>query len=143
MNKIFNYYANDLTVRQCRLVDHNTAYEMMGNDELEGYASVEWNDLGAYLFDNDINDATLLKSERDVGAILIRISRVFGGGKLTVQSVRDPDYEYLVGISIDVDDVDFETEDYLVSFSISVEDEITEVYFKQDKDWWLRLVAVN
>ena len=71
MNKIFNYYANDLTVRQCRLVDHNTAYEMMGNDELEGYASVEWNDLGAYLFDNDIND------------------------------------------------VDFETEDYLVSFSIS------------------------
>ena len=107
----------------------------MGNDELEGYASVEWNDLGAYLFDNDINDATLLKSER--------VSQVFGGGKLTVQSVRDPDYEYLVGISIDVDDVDFETEDYLVSFSISVEDEITEVYFKQDKDWWLRLVAVN
>lgn len=135
MNKIFNYYANDLTVRQCRLVDHNTAYEMMGNDELEGYASVEWNDLGAYLFDNDINDATLLKSER--------VSQVFGGGILTVQSVRDPDYEYLVGISIDVDDVDFETEDYLVSFSISVEDEITEVYFKQDKDWWLRLVAVN
>ena len=135
MNKIFNYYANDLTVRQCRLVDHNTAYEMMGNDELEGYASVEWNDLGAYLFDNDINDATLLKSER--------VSQVFGGGKLTVQSVRDPDYEYLVGISIDVDDVDFETEDYLVSFSISVEDEITEVYFKQDKDRWLRLVAVN
>ena len=135
MNKIFNYYANDLTVRQCRLVDHNTAYEMIGNDELEGYASVECTDLGAYLFDNDINDATLLKSER--------VSQVFGGGILTVQSVRDPDYEYLVGISIDVDDVDFETEDYLVSFSISVEDEITEVYFKQDKDWWLRLVAVN
>lgn len=141
MNKIFNYYANDLTVRQCRLVDHNTAYEMMGNDELEGYPSiewnvlVEWNDLGAYLFDDDINDATLLKSER--------VSQVFGGGKLTVQSVRDPDYEYLVGISIDVDNVDFETEDYLVSFSISVEDEITEVYFKQDKDRWLRLVAVN
>lgn len=135
MNKIFNYYANDLTVRQCCLVDHNTAYEMMGNDELEGYASVKWNDLGAYLFDNDINDATLLKSER--------VSQVFGGGKLTVRSFRDPDYEYLVGISIDVDDVDFETEDYLVSFSISVEDEITEVYFKQDKDWWLRLVAVN
>lgn len=135
MNKIFNYYANDLTVRQCRLVDHNTAYEMMGNDELEDYASVKWNDLGAYLFDNDINDATLLKSER--------VSQVFGGGKLTVQSVRDPDYEYLVGISIDVDDVDFEAEDYLVSFSISVEDEITEVYFRQNKDWWLRLVAVN
>ena len=135
MNKKFNYYANDLTVRQCRLVDHNTAYEMMGNDELEGYASVEWNGLGVYLFDNDINDATLLKSER--------VSQVFGGGKLTVRSFRDPDYEYLVGISIDVDDVDFEAEDYLVSFSISVEDEITEVYFKQDKDWWLRLVAVN
>lgn len=50
MNKTFNYYANDLTVRQCRLVDHNTAYEMMGNDEIEGYASVKWNDLGAYLF---------------------------------------------------------------------------------------------
>ena len=108
---------------------------MMGNDELEGYASVEWNGLGVYLFDNDINDATLLKSER--------VSQVFGGGKLTVRSFRDPDYEYLVGISIDVDDVDFEAEDYLVSFSISVEDEITEVYFKQDKDWWLRLVAVN
>ena len=135
MKKKFNYYANDLTVRQCLLVDHNTAYGMMGNGELEDYASVKWNDLGAYLFDNDINDATLLKSER--------VSQVFGGGKLTVQSVRDPDYEYLVGISIDVDDVDFETEDYLVSFSISVEDEITEVYFKQDKDWWLRLVAVN
>lgn len=135
MNKIFNYYANDLTTRQCRLVDHNTAYEMMGKDELEGFASVEWNDLGAYLFDNDINDAILLKSER--------ICQIFGGSKLTVQSVRDPDYEYLVGVSIDIDDVDFETEDYLVSFSISIEDEITEVYFKQDNGWWLRLVAVN
>ena len=114
---------------------HNTAYEMMSKDELEGFASVEWNDLGAYLFDNNINDATLLKSER--------ICQIFGGSKLTVQSVRDPDYEYLVGVSIDIDDVDFETENYLVSFSISIEDDVMEVYFKQDNGWWLRLVAVN